>query len=140
MQELHGTALLFDHCHTLNEPLLLFGSACCVSWRAMAASHAFPCHQRKKPVEKKTGNRKIIAFRFFVFYTFRYDMYMGLHLCVHCGSLYWEMLVDTIEHIIAGVLTVIVCSQEPLRFVQSFTHVSILGVTLGATLGGNFGR
>ena len=39
---------------------------------------------------------------------------MGLHFCVLCGSSYREMLVAKMEQIIAGELTAIVCSQEPL--------------------------
>ena len=62
------------------------------------------------------------------------------YICVYCGSSYREKLVATIEHIIAGGLTEIVCSQEPRRIVALFTNVSILGATLGATLGGDFGR
>ena len=62
------------------------------------------------------------------------------YICVYCGSSYREKLVAKVEHIIAGVLTVIVCSQETPSFVSLCTHVSILGATLGATLGGDFGR
>ena len=70
---------------------------------------------------------------------------MGLHLCVHCGSSYWEMLVAKIEHIIVGVLTVIVCVHKNPFVLYHYLHMfSVLAQLLAqlwaVTLGGNFGR